>query len=92
MPLIGRVPDEDEIRRHESSFARNARLPLPRRPHLFMASALGSRGALWSELAAEVIVAQLLGDPCPIESDLVAAIDPARAIRHALRRSANRYT
>jgi tRNA 5-methylaminomethyl-2-thiouridine biosynthesis bifunctional protein len=90
MPLIGAVPDEENIKNHAATFSRNARLPLPRRPALFMASALGSRGALWSELAAEVILAQLLGDPAPIESDLLAAIDPARSLRQALRRSGNR--
>jgi tRNA 5-methylaminomethyl-2-thiouridine biosynthesis bifunctional protein len=90
MPLIGAVPDEENIEDHAAAFSRNARLPLPRRPALFMASALGSRGALWSELAAEVILAQLLGDPAPIESDLLMAIDPARSLRQTLRRSGNR--
>jgi tRNA 5-methylaminomethyl-2-thiouridine biosynthesis bifunctional protein len=90
MPLIGRVPDEEQISLQAQALARNARLPLPRRTALFMVNALGSRGALWSELAAEVIAAQVMGDPSPIESDLISAIDPARPLRHKLRRSANR--
>jgi tRNA 5-methylaminomethyl-2-thiouridine biosynthesis bifunctional protein len=57
---------------------------LPQRPGIFLATALGSRGILWSALAAKLITAQLLEDDFALlarlgfASDLVAALAPAR--------------
>ena len=57
---------------------------LTQRPGIFLATALGSRGILWSALAAKLITAQLLGDDFALlarlgfAADLVAALAPAR--------------
>jgi tRNA 5-methylaminomethyl-2-thiouridine biosynthesis bifunctional protein len=57
---------------------------LTQRPGIFLATALGSRGALWSALAAKLISAQVLGDDLALlvrlgfAADLVAALAPAR--------------
>jgi tRNA 5-methylaminomethyl-2-thiouridine biosynthesis bifunctional protein len=57
---------------------------LTQRPGIFLATALGSRGILWSALAAKLITAQLLGDDFVLlarlgfATDLVAALAPAR--------------
>ena len=57
---------------------------LAQRPGIFLATALGSRGILWSALAAKLITAQLLGDDFALlarlgfAADLVAALAPAR--------------
>ena len=57
---------------------------LPQRPGIFLATALGSRGILWSALAAKLITAQLLDDDFALlarlgfAADLVAALAPAR--------------
>ena len=57
---------------------------LPQRPGIFLATALGSRGILWSALAAKLITAQLLEDDFALlarlgfAADLVAALSPAR--------------
>jgi tRNA 5-methylaminomethyl-2-thiouridine biosynthesis bifunctional protein len=57
---------------------------LPQRPGIFLAIALGSRGILWSALAAKLITAQLLEDDFALlarfgfATDLVAALAPAR--------------
>ena len=57
---------------------------LTQRPGIFLATALGSRGILWSALAAKLITAQLLGDDFALlarlgfSADLVAALAPAR--------------
>ena len=57
---------------------------LAQRPGIFLATALGSRGILWSALAAKLITAQLLEDDFALlarlgfASDLVAALAPAR--------------
>ena len=63
---------------------------LTQRPGIFLATALGSRGALWSALAAKLISAQVLGDDFALlarlgfAADLVAALAPARFFAGAL--------
>ena len=63
---------------------------LAQRPGIFLATALGSRGILWSALAAKLITAQLLGDDFALlarlgfAADLVAALAPARFFAGAL--------
>jgi tRNA 5-methylaminomethyl-2-thiouridine biosynthesis bifunctional protein len=63
---------------------------LTQRPGIFLATALGSRGILWSALAAKLINAQLLGDDFALltrlgfAADLVAALAPARFFAGAL--------
>ena len=57
---------------------------LTQRPGIFLATALGSRGILWSALAAKLITAQLLEDDFALlarfgfAADFVAALAPAR--------------
>ena len=63
---------------------------LPQRPGIFIATALGSRGILWSALAAKLIAAQLLEDDFALlarlgfAADLVAALAPTRFLAGAL--------
>jgi tRNA 5-methylaminomethyl-2-thiouridine biosynthesis bifunctional protein len=63
---------------------------LTQRPGIYLATALGSRGVLWSALAAKLIVAQLLEDDFALlarlgfAADLVAALAPARFLAGAL--------
>ena len=86
LPLIGAHPNELEAGLARDALLKNERLPLPRLQGLFCARGFGSRGSLWSTLAAECIAASVEGDPMPLESDLIDAIDPARDLRHAMRR------
>jgi len=51
------------------------------------AFAYGSRGLLWSTLAAEVIASELEGEPLPMEGALCDALSPARFARRAARRA-----
>ena len=63
---------------------------LAQRPGIFLATALGSRGVLWSALAAKLITAQVLEDDFALlarlgfAADLVAALAPARFFAGAL--------
>jgi tRNA 5-methylaminomethyl-2-thiouridine biosynthesis bifunctional protein len=50
----------------------------PRRPGLAVCGALASRGIGWAPLAAELLVAQALGEPLTVPRSLVDAVDPAR--------------
>ena len=63
---------------------------LTQRPGIFLATALGSRGVLWSALAAKLITAQVLADDFTLlarlgfAADLLAALAPARFFAGAL--------
>jgi tRNA 5-methylaminomethyl-2-thiouridine biosynthesis bifunctional protein len=63
---------------------------LTQRPGIFLATALGSRGALWSALAAKLIASQVLDEDLALlarfgfEADLLAALAPARFFAGAL--------
>ncbi|WP_395822500.1 FAD-dependent 5-carboxymethylaminomethyl-2-thiouridine(34) oxidoreductase MnmC [Collimonas sp.] len=77
LPLVGALPD--------SSAACQVREPklhdLPRFPGLYSLLGYASRGLIWAPLAAEILAAQLDGEPLPLEADLAAALDPARFLR-----------
>jgi len=51
------------------------------------AFAYGSRGLLWSTLAAELVASQLEGEPLPMEGTLCDALSPERFARRAERRA-----
>jgi tRNA 5-methylaminomethyl-2-thiouridine biosynthesis bifunctional protein len=87
LPLAGAVADEAAALAAAASL-RGAHLQdLPRRPGLYAAFALGSRGLTLAPLAAELIAAQIEGEPWPIERALADAIDPARFLLQRLRRA-----
>lgn len=85
LPWVGRVADEDEALRHAEAL-RGARFrDVPRQPGLYAALAFGSRGLTWAAMAAELVASQIEGEPLPLETDLVDALDPARLLVRALR-------
>ena len=83
LPVIGGVPDIASAggRLDQPRF-------VPRRPGLFVFTALGSRGITWSALGARVLAALVAGAPVPMEASLIDAIDPARFVSRRARRSA----
>jgi tRNA 5-methylaminomethyl-2-thiouridine biosynthesis bifunctional protein len=87
LPLAGQVPDRLEIERHYAALHRDARQPLPRLEGLWISTAFGGRGLLWSILCAELIASQLDGTPAPIEARLAASLDPGRFIQRDLPRA-----
>lgn len=85
LPMIGSLGDE-HASAQQADALRGARLPdLPRAPGLYGAFAFGSRGLVWASLGAELVAAQLEGEPWPMERDLADALDPARYLLRALR-------
>ncbi len=81
LPLIGTLADTMAIADGEPALA-----TLPRRQGLHGLLGLGARGMVWAPLAAELLAAQLNGEPLPLERELVTAVDPARFHLRALRR------
>jgi tRNA 5-methylaminomethyl-2-thiouridine biosynthesis bifunctional protein len=82
LPLIGAAPDLAA----PLPARRDAPRLVARQPGLYLHCALGSRGLTTAALGAELVAAQIVGTPWPLEADLVDALDPAR---FALRRSAD---
>lgn len=81
LPLVGALAEPDAL------LPRDIQLEdLPRRAGLYALLGLGSRGLVWSALAAECLASQLHGDPAPVENDLRDAIDPGRFQLRAHRR------
>jgi tRNA 5-methylaminomethyl-2-thiouridine biosynthesis bifunctional protein len=58
---------------------------VPRHPGLYGLLGYASRGLIWAPLAAELLAAQLEGEPLPLEMTLVDALDPARFVLRARR-------
>lgn len=83
LPAIGALP-----RPHSAPAGRPAlRLTmLARQPGLFGAFGYGSRGLLWASLGAELLASQIDGEPPPLESALIDALDPGRFLVRAVRR------
>ena len=82
LPMIGAVPAVD---------AAEPRTPLadiPRHPGLYALSGFGARGLVWAALAGELLASQIIGEPFPLESDLSAAVDPARFLTRPVRTTA----
>jgi tRNA 5-methylaminomethyl-2-thiouridine biosynthesis bifunctional protein len=53
------------------------------RDNVYAAFAYGSRGLVWSALAAEIIASELEGEPVPVEAALARALEPGRFRRRA---------
>lgn len=72
MPIVGAIasPQGNQKRGRSHDIARE--------PGLYALLGLGSRGAVWSTLAGEILASLLNGEPAPVGSDLLESIDPAR--------------
>ncbi len=80
LPLVGALPCQTNVLGVE-------RLrEVARAPGLYAALGFASRGLTWAPLAAELLAAQLCGEPLPIERRLADALDPARFMLQQLRR------
>ncbi len=73
MPVVGPLACLGE----RGSFS-GGPLNVPREPGLYALIGLGSRGAVWSTLAGEILACLLNGEPAPVAADLLDSIDPAR--------------
>lgn len=81
LPAIGRLPDIEQAWAQGESKLNEA----PRFPGLYCLLGFGARGLAWSSLGAELLASQINQEPLPLETRLVAAVDPARFILHAIR-------
>lgn len=82
MPLTGPVANMQAVIDAGTQLAK-----MPRQTGLYCLSGLGSRGLVWSGIAAELLADQICGEPWRLERDLAEALDPARFHLRNLRRS-----
>ena len=85
LPMVGRLADE-------AAFRAQNKIPeqldsVPRLPGVFACLGMGSRGVVWSGMTGEILAAMIEGEPPPVESDLLDAVDPARFLLREARRS-----
>lgn len=85
LPLVGAWPlGPDRLKDAEprARLDQVRMIPRERTPQsgLFVMGGLGSRGITWSILASRLLVHWMSGTPCPVESDLRDALDPARFV------------
>lgn len=80
LPLVGALPDA------AAAFRGDRLRDVPRLPGLYGVLGYASRGLIWSSFAAELLAAQLEGEPLPLESELADALDPARFLLKAQRK------
>lgn len=83
LPMVGAMPD------YQAILERYADLPQQRQtgasiaaapvyPDLFIIGAFGSRGLCSAPLSAEILAAQVFGEPAPVDAALLAALNPNR--------------
>ncbi|ALB63477.1 5-methylaminomethyl-2-thiouridine-forming enzyme mnmC [Cronobacter condimenti 1330] len=83
LPMVGNAPDYaatladyDELSRYADT--PETVEPAPVLENLFVLGALGSRGLCSAPLAAEILAAQMTGEPLPLDSATLAALNPNR--------------
>jgi tRNA 5-methylaminomethyl-2-thiouridine biosynthesis bifunctional protein len=75
LPVIGAVP---AVQPHLAGPPCSQARRVARLAGLYIFTALGSRGITWSALGGQIVAACITGTPCPVESSIVDALDPAR--------------
>jgi tRNA 5-methylaminomethyl-2-thiouridine biosynthesis bifunctional protein len=82
LPLAGRVPDNAAFRARFAGLRDNARRAIPQPgcylPGLALSIAHGSRGLCSAPLCAELVAAELSGEPLPVSAAVARALSPAR--------------
>jgi len=89
LPLAGPVSDADEYREIFAPLVHGITRdlpPAPYQPGLYVISGLGSRGFVSGPLLGEMLAAQILGTPSPVERSVRQLLHPARFHLRALKR------
>jgi tRNA 5-methylaminomethyl-2-thiouridine biosynthesis bifunctional protein len=85
LPLAGAVADAPAVQVEPLRWRGAHSVDLPRVPGVFVLAALGSRGLTLATLSAQLIAAQLEGEPAPLTRDLIDAICPGRFLLRRMR-------
>ena len=83
LPMAGSVPDYPGLLATYARLSEQCHQPepvpdAPVWPEMFMLGALGSRGLCSAPLAAEILAAQISGEPQPLDAETLDALQPNR--------------
>lgn len=83
LPMTGAMPDYDSLLATYADLPRQLKqheeiAPAPVHRNLFLLGGLGSRGLSSAPLAAEILASQIAGEPLPLDSTTLAALNPNR--------------
>ncbi len=90
LPLVGPVPDTGVMKERFALLGKNANAAIPDTGAfirgLYVSAGYGSRGLAYIPLCTELLLADLLGTPPPVDRDLRRALSPARFLVRDLAR------
>lgn len=78
LPLAGQLMDQALLVERFEMGSRSGAEHLPWYPGLYINAGHGSKGLLTAPLCAEIIAAQLCGEPAPVDAGLLKALNPNR--------------
>lgn len=78
MPILGKAYNEDRLKSAFYSKADMQKKSLWEEEGLWILTGLGSRGASFSVLCADILAALMTGNPVPADSGLLKTMEPAR--------------
>jgi tRNA 5-methylaminomethyl-2-thiouridine biosynthesis bifunctional protein len=86
LPIAGPAPDFDQPRGRDALADPLSDLAASAHPGLYVLGGLGARGFVLAPILAEQLISVMLGKPWPLDSEMAAAVHPARFQRRALRK------
>lgn len=91
LPLVGPVPQEEQFLSDYAPLRKDAQAQIPLAgaywPGLYVNLGHGSRGLAYTPLSAQLLAAQITGEPPPMNRELTRALNPARFLIRDLIRS-----
>lgn len=91
LPLVGPVPQQKQFLTDYAPLRKDAQAQIPLAgaywPGLYINLGHGSRGLAYTPLSAQLLAAQIAGEPLPVNRDLARALNPARFLIRDLIRS-----
>ncbi len=82
LPLVGPVPREEQFLIDYAPLRKDAQAQIPLAgaywPGLYVNLGHGSRGLAYTPLSAQLLAAQIAGEPLPLSKNLARALNPAR--------------
>ncbi len=90
LPVVGAAPDADDFARAYAGLAQSragSGFPdAPVWPGLFLLNGLGARGLTTAPVCADLLAAQITGDPWPLDHAAAETVSPGRFLIRAIRR------
>lgn len=83
LPMAGPILDAEALQNHPPRHTANP-TDLPWLPGLYVNTGHGSKGLINAPLCAEMLASAIAGEPAPVDSKLLAALDPNRFLLRSM--------